>query len=147
LIVRPLAAADALAWKRMRLQLWPHLSQTENDLDCEGILARPARFMVFVADSAESGVCGFVEVSLRQYADGCNSSPVGYIEGWFVAPQWRRAGAGRELVAAAENWARAMGCREMASDSILENVDGQRAHARLGYVEVERQVCFRKSLN
>jgi hypothetical protein len=34
----------------------------------------------------------------------------------------------------------------MASDALFENTEGQRAHARLGYVEVERQVCFRKDL-
>lgn len=89
---------------------------------------------------------GFVEVSLRDYAEGCESSPVGYLEGWYVVPEHRKTGIGRRLVQAAEDWARAKGCSEMASDSELSNTQGQQAHARLGYQEVERMVCFRKSL-
>jgi aminoglycoside 6'-N-acetyltransferase I len=87
-----------------------------------------------------------IEASLRKFADGCSTTPVGYIEGWYVAPQHRRSGIGRCLVEAAEQWARSQGCTEMASDSLLDNFDSQRAHARLGYQEVERAVRFRKDL-
>jgi aminoglycoside 6'-N-acetyltransferase I len=99
----------------------------------------------FVAEH-EQALIGFVEVSLRPYAEGCNSSPVGYLEGWYVAPQYGRSGVGRRLVETAEDWARARGCLEMASDTELHNTQSQRAHARLGYQEVVRLVCFRKSL-
>ncbi|MBV8164122.1 MAG: GNAT family N-acetyltransferase [Candidatus Eremiobacteraeota bacterium] len=146
MIVRPLAAGDIPAWKRMRAALWPALQDGENDTECSRIVGQPSRFAVFVAQSDLQTIEGFVEASLREYADGCDTSPVGYLEGWFVQPQARRTGVGRKLVHAAETWARAQGCTEMGSDSILENVEGQHAHARLGYVEVERQVCFRKSL-
>jgi len=146
MIIRPLAAGDIPAWKRLRAALWPRLNDDENDVECSRILEQPSRFAVFVAQSPSQAIEGFVEASLREYADGCDSSPVGYLEGWFVRPQVRRTGVGRRLVSAAEEWARARGCTEMGSDSILENVDGQNAHARLGYLEVERQVCFRKSL-
>ena len=130
----------------MRVALWPHLSDAENERESAAIMEQPEQFVVFVAISPAGAIEGFVEVRLREYADGCDSSPVGYLEGWFVVPQRRRAGVGRQLVAAAEDWARSHGCTEMGSDSILDNVDGQRAHARLGYEEIERQVCFRKSL-
>jgi len=71
---------------------------------------------------------------------------VGYLEGWYVSPEHRRAGIGRKLVQAAEDWARSKGCTEMASDAELHNTQSQQAHRRLGYEEVERIVCFRKSL-
>ena len=129
----------------LRVLLWPDLSERDNDRDSNHIRGDPHRFAVFVAESSGELV-GFIEVSLREYADGCSSSPVGYIEGWYVAPESRGIGIGRQLVAAAENWARATGCTEMASDSLIENVGGQRAHQHLGYSEVERQVCFRKDL-
>ncbi len=130
----------------MRVDLWPSLTPPENDADCANILGKPARLAVFVAATDEGHACGFVEVGLRDVADGCDSSPVGYIEGWFVEPASRRRGIGRWLVAAAEQWARALGCTEMASDALLENRDGQQAHVRLGYVEVDRMISFRKSL-
>jgi len=44
---------------------------------------------------------GFVEVSLRPYAEGCDTRPVGYLEGGYVAPEWRGQGIGRALVEAA----------------------------------------------
>jgi GNAT superfamily N-acetyltransferase len=41
----------------------------------------------------------------------CNPvHPVGYIEGWYVAPKYRRRKVGTKLVAAAEEWARDQGC-------------------------------------
>jgi aminoglycoside 6'-N-acetyltransferase I len=49
-------------------------------------------------------------------------------------------------VQAAEAWARAQGCTEMASDAELDNHASHAAHRRLGYAETERLVCFRKSL-
>jgi aminoglycoside 6'-N-acetyltransferase I len=129
----------------MRIALWPSLSASENARECEELVSQNDRFSIFVSEEGER-LTGFIEVGLRLYAEGCETSPVGYIEGWYVAPEHRKTGTGRELVKVAEDWARSQGCSEMASDSILENVEGQQAHIRLGYTEVERQVCFRKSL-
>jgi len=145
LMVRPLALADIAAWKRMRCALWPDLSEPETNNDCEDLLAHPERFAVFVSEDNGTAT-GFLEASLRLYVDGCTTSPVGYVEGWFVDPQFRGVGIGRALVEAAEEWARSKGCTEMGSDALLENVNSQRAHLRLGYAEVERLVIFRKSL-
>jgi aminoglycoside 6'-N-acetyltransferase I len=71
---------------------------------------------------------------------------VGYLEGWYVSPDWRRRGVGGRLIAAAEAWARRQGCREMASDTWIDNVDGQSAHEALGYEVVDRCVNYRKLL-
>ncbi len=64
-----------------------------------------------------------------------------------MIPERRRSGIGGALIEAAEQWARSQGCIEMASDSLLDNVDSQQAHERLGYEEVERAVRFRKTLS
>lgn len=61
-------------------------------------------------------------------------------------PGHRRKGVGAALVAAAERWAQSRGCIEMASDTRLENIVSMQAHARLGYREIERQICFLKRL-
>ena len=76
----------------------------------------------------------------------CSSSPVPFIEGWYVEPAWQRRGIGRALVEAAESRARGMGHTEIASDAELENADGIAAHRALGYEEVERTVAFRRAL-
>jgi aminoglycoside 6'-N-acetyltransferase I len=101
---------------------------------------------VFVAERPEGSVCGYVEVGSRKYADGCNTSPVGYIEAWYVDPDMRRSGYGRALLEAAESWARSRGYSEIASDALLDNTVSYTAHIRSGYSEVERVVQFRKSL-
>jgi aminoglycoside 6'-N-acetyltransferase I len=40
-----------------------------------------------------------------------------------------------------------MGHVEIANDSELDNFEGTAAHRALGYEEVERMVCFRRSLD
>ena len=101
---------------------------------------------VFVAEREDGSVAGFVEVGSRPYADGCETSPVGYIEALYVDPDVRRSGYGRDLLKAAENWARGRGYHEMASDALLDNEISHAAHYRAGYEEVDRVVQFRKGL-
>lgn len=102
---------------------------------------------VFVAERSDGTIAGFVEVGARPYADGCDTSPVGYIEAWYVDPDVRRSGYGLALLAAAEEWARGRGYLEMASDARLDNAVSHSAHQRAGYAEVDRIVQFRKPLS
>ncbi|GIW34097.1 aminoglycoside 6'-N-acetyltransferase [Meiothermus sp.] len=141
--IRRLQPQDLPAYFRLRTALWPD-SASDFELEVAEILQSDHQ-VGFVAEQ-EGALVGFVEVSLRAYAEGCESSPVGYLEGWYVAPTHRKTGVGRRLVEAAEDWARAQGCTEMASDSEISNTQSHLAHARLGYQEVERIVCFRKPL-
>jgi len=55
-------------------------------------------------------------------------------------------GVGRELMRSAEDWARALGARDMASDALIDNDGSQRAHAALGFEVVDPCVHFRKAL-
>ena len=147
--VRPATKADAEAWLAMRAALWPDASEEELRLEVgRYFLAHGEPLLphcVFVAED-HGRIVGMLELSLRPYADGCNSSPVPFIEAWFVAPDVRRAGIGRALVKAAEQWAVENGYAEMASDALLENMDSERAHKALGFEEVERAIRFRKVL-
>ncbi len=103
--------------------------------------------MVLVAERGDRSLAGFVEVDLRSHADGCDPSiPVGYVEGWYVSEQDRRQRIGAQLIAAAEDWARAQGCVEMASDTWIDREISQRAHEALGFEVVDRCVHYRKTL-
>ena len=130
----------------MRNALWPaddHADEIEEHFRSGGsdVLA-----IVFVAERTPGRLAGFLELGLRAYAEGCESSPVPFIEGWFVDDDVRGRSIGRELVRAAEAWARGEGYREIASDVELENRGSQKAHRALGYEEVGRIVCFRREL-
>ena len=110
------------------------------------ILLEEENLSIFVCESSEKRLIGFLEASLRDQAEGCETSPVGYIEGWYVDPEARRQGAGSALIASAERWAISKGCREIASDCLIDNDVSLTAHLSLGYEEVERVILFRKSL-
>ena len=102
--------------------------------------------IVFVAE-VDRRIVGFLELDYRKYAPGCSSSPVPFVEGWYVESGLQGRGIGRALVDAAHARARAAGHHEIASDAELENTGGIAAHRALGYEEVERVVCFRRSLS
>ena len=148
--VRLTTRADADAWLVMRVALWPKADVDE--LRDEVVAYFTARRMplmlhrVFVAEAHGKPV-GMLELSLRSYADGCASSPVPFIEAWYVAPEAQRRGIGAALVDAAEQWALKRGYTEIASDALLDNIASHRAHAALGFEAVERVVRFRKSLD
>ncbi len=129
----------------MRDALWPG-SLSDHEIEtAEYFVSRGLTARVFVAEM-DNRLVGFLELGYRPYAEGCASSPVPFIEGWYVEPECQGRGIGRALVEAAEASARADGYTEMASDVLLENTESIAAHEALGYEEVERRVCFRKTL-
>ena len=101
----------------------------------------------FVVDRGDGRLGGYVEVGTRAYAEGCDTSPVAYVEAWYVDEELRRQGWGGRLFAAVEAWARDKGLSELASGSLLDNTTSIAAHKRLGFTEVERQVHFAKRLS
>jgi aminoglycoside 6'-N-acetyltransferase I len=141
-IARP---EDGAEWLRMRLALWDDCPREQQMQEMEGVLKSDID-EVFLAERHEGGLCGFVELAVRSRANGCDSAPVGYIEGWFVDPDVRRRGIGKALIEAAETWARSKACRQMASDAELWNVVSHQAHGAVGYEESARLVLFKKDL-
>ena len=143
--IRQAVKKDIAQWTAMRCRLWPEGTAKEHAQDIRNDMADPVR-ECFVAESPDGALIGFLEASLRSIADGCWFSPAGYIEGWWVAPAWRRRGVGKALIRAAEDWALQKGCREMASDAEIRNKRSIKAHKRLGFKEVAKVVQFSKKL-
>jgi aminoglycoside 6'-N-acetyltransferase I len=143
--IRRATYEDKWNWLQMRQRLWPEAPIEYLSFDLDDKLADPD-YVVFVASSGDEGSIAFIEAGLRDYGEGCETSPVGYIEAWYVDEHLRGQKLGRELILAAEHWAREKGCTEMASDTWLENEASITAHLKLGYAEVERLVHFAKRL-
>ena len=131
----------------MRAALWPDedpdrlahetLTHFGNDKPTQAIL---------VAEATNGALIGMLELSMRAYAEGCDTSPVPFVEGWYVVGEARMQGVGRKLMEGAERWAISRGFKEIASDTQLANGASQEAHVKLGFEEAERIVCFRKTL-
>jgi aminoglycoside 6'-N-acetyltransferase I len=151
--IRPAHLSDLDQLSLLCEALWPKTSAEEHAQELRLILGGSAAsvstmpLIIFVAEASDGTLVGFLEVDLRSHADGCNPSlPVGYIEGWYVAEDYRQCGIGRTLLARAEDWARSHECVEMASDALIDNELSQRAHETLGYEVVDRCVHYRKGL-
>jgi aminoglycoside 6'-N-acetyltransferase I len=142
--IRRVTQEDKAEWLRMRKGIWPEAPDEYLDYDMDDVLSND-RNAVFFALNVGTPV-GMIEVRLKESAEGCFSSPVGYLEAWFVDENLRGKGVAGVLTDAAENWARGKGCTDMASDTWLENGVSIRAHAKMGYSEVERLVHFVKHL-
>lgn len=150
-MIRFAKPSDCQQLSQLRHALWPESSVEEHAKELEQILRGSAPgslpLVEIVCDSEDGRLLGFVEAGLRSHADECNPAhPIGYIEGWFVVESHRRQRIGGQLIHAAQDWARSQGCREMASDALLENEISQRAHEALGFQVVGRNVLYRKNL-
>jgi len=150
-LVRLARPDDRDALSLLFAALWPEESAEEHAKELTSLLSGKfpsvMPLLIWVAESSDGAMIGFIEAGLRSCADGCDMSrPVGYVEGWYIAENYRRAGIGSALLRAAEDWAREQGCTEMASDALLENILSQDVHRAAGFTEVDRAVKYRKGL-
>lgn len=142
-VVRELQINDRPAWLRMRKQLWPD----SDEADAFTWLSNSDAVTLVAFESAQEDPIGLAEVGMRPYADGCDTSPVAFLEGWFVKGAYRRRGVGTALIKAVTLWARDRGCSEFASDALLENTAAHLAHISVGFQEVERCIKYRRKLD
>lgn len=129
----------------LALELWPDnaVDTTYYDL---GKLMMAGESVFFLAYREETAV-GFAQCQLRHdYVEGAKSSPVGYLEGIYVRAEDRKLRFASQLLEACEEWARAEGCTEFASDCEIDNEESFAFHLKLGFKEVNRIICFTKNL-
>jgi aminoglycoside 6'-N-acetyltransferase I len=133
----------------MRYALWPaERGEHGHERDVDAFLAGRSETLdaVLVADARGLGAIGFVELRVRNCAEGSDRGAVPYVEGWYVDAEHRGRRVGARLLAAAERWARAAGYAELASDAEIDNAASIAAHQALGFAITERLVCFLKKL-
>lgn len=140
-------AADAASlddWSLLRHRLWRDASPAEHSEELQDLSDNEAGFIAY---NLAGVAIGFADVSLRQdYVNGCDTSPVAFLEGVYVEGDFRGQGVATALIAAVTRWAVGKGVSELASDADIVNVDSHRMHAALGFEETERVVYFRKLL-
>ena len=127
------------------LKLWPDHDWNELREEFEDLL-QSRHDAIYIA-LVENKVAGFLHMSLRtDYVEGSTTSPVGYVEGIFVEEEYRNRGIAKRLVQAGEQWAKTMGCEEIASDTELYNQASQAFHKKIGFTEAARIVAYIKRL-
>ena len=99
------------------------------------------------AETADGQYVGVALCCLRHdYVEGCETSPVGYLEGIGIHEAFRFRGIARKLLSECEQWAKEKGCREFASDCELTNMASLNFHLSVGFQEENRIICFKKTL-
>ena len=127
------------------IDLWPGCNYDEEYKNCVRILDSEKE-EIFLA-TADGKSIGFIYLNLRSdYVEGTDSSPVGYIEGLYVVPAYRKQGVAKKLVETGEIWSREKGCTQYASDTELENKASIAFHKSIGFKETGRVVYFLKEL-
>lgn len=141
-MIRKANSSDIPILTDLALKLWT--DHDRDDLAVElGEILKNEDAAFFLAEDPK----GFAQCQLRRdYVEGTESSPVGYLEGIYVEETGRRRGLARELLSACESWARDRGCKEFASDCELTNTQSLQFHLALGFEEANRIICFTKKL-
>ena len=144
-MIRKAEIKDLPILAELTCQLWSDHTVEEMQAECAEIIAKSdaAFFLAYVKETA----VGFAQCQLRHdYVEGTDSSPVGYLEGIYVAEEYRKHGIARELLSACESWAKSKGCTEFASDCELSNVQSLQFHLNVGFEEANRIICFTKKI-
>ena len=142
--VRRVTQEDKAEWLRMRKGIWPDAPDEYMTFDMDELLASDNSLVIFACDDGKP--IGLTEAQIKDSAEGCETSPVGYLEGWFVQEEYRGKSIVGIMTRVAEDWVREKGCTEVCSDTWVENPSSIRAHEKMGYLETERLVHFVKRL-
>ena len=136
---------DAFAVAKLAIRMWEETTIEELAEDFADIISS-SEGVVFLGEINGQKI-GFAQCQLRHdYVEGTETSPVGYLEGIFVAEEYRKQGYAKQLLAACDNLAREQGCTEFASDCELDNTESLKFHLSLGFEEANRVICFTKPL-
>lgn len=132
-------------WLKMGMSLWPDniVEELRHEFLSQLSSGKETTFLYKTHDQ----YVGFINVSVRNdYVEGSSTSPVGFIEGIYVKPEYRKKGISKELVKLAEEWAKSKGCKEMGSDVEFHNTSSYDFHKSVGFEEANRIICFIKKI-
>ena len=133
------------AWKALRIELYRALDDDYHDREMDQVRDHPDWHCRLI--EIDGAIAGFFELSSRNIVDNCLSSPVAYLEGLYLKPEYRGRGYGREVLSMVIDWCRARGYTELATDTELANRDARTFYEESGFTETERIVQFRRTLD
>ena len=131
-------------WIEARRLLWPNSAVNEHSDEIKQLLNSKKFFAWAIWD--EGSVVAFTEVYLRDFANGCRSMPVPFIEGIWVEESYRGRGLAKKLIDHISYWAKDNGHNEIGSDVLLSNTESISKHQSWGFEETEQVVYFNKKI-
>lgn len=138
-------AADIGNLARLARELWPEHGLEELIAEFAEIVTSDSSYVVL--QYIDDAPIGFAHCQLRyDYVEGADTTPVGYLEGVYVKREFRHNGYARGLLQRCESWAKSRGCTEFASDCELHNAQSLQFHLANGFREVNRIICFKKTI-
>lgn len=144
-MIREARKEEALVLAQMARKIWGNDSVEEFKKEFEEFAEN--QNMVSFIIYEDSNPIGFANLSIRyDYVEGCETTPVAYLEGIYVDEKYRNRGYGRDLVKACEDWAKDRNIKEFASDCELTNSSSLAFHKAIGFEEANRIICFKKDL-
>ena len=130
---------------RLAQELWPENTVASLEAEMyESLNQTDTTFFLYYTDNQ---AVAFAHAQLRRdYVEGTNSSPVGYLEGIYVQSPFRKQGIAGQLLETCQLWANQKGCSEFASDCELTNNESLEFHLSHGFIEANRIICFTKTI-
>lgn len=130
---------------KLAIDLWPDNEYEDLKNEYLNLLkSENHKVFLYVVDDLP---IAFIQLSIRRdYVEGSNTSPVGYVEGIYVIPNLRRQGISKELMFKGEEWVKEKGCKQIGSDIEYDNNTSYHFHLNRGFKEANRIICFIKDI-
>lgn len=144
--ISPASPQECLLGAELFCQMWQDSTPTQLAEELSTQISSGNTVLFLARDNGTP--VAVAQCGLRHdYVEGAKTSPVGFLEGIYVAPEYRRQGIAARLCRACEHWAVQKGCSEFASDCELQNTDSYQFHKKVGFAEAGRIICFLKRLS
>lgn len=144
--IMPITEPLLADWLQLRILLWPD-HEDAHLLEMRQLLEQPHTLQLLSYNDQQQAIA-MLEASIRyEYVNGTQTSPVAFLEGIYVLPEYRRSGVATTLVQQVEDWAKQFSCTEFASDAAIDNTISHAMHRALGFQETERVVYFKKKIS
>ena len=125
----------------LALALWPNNEKDLIKSDLVYIIGH-LNNRVLLAKSDEEYI-GFIHMSIRSgFVEGADTTPVGYIEGVYVKPDYRRKGVAKELYHAGLEWLKSEKCSQIGADIGINDNMCPDFYIGMGYKEANRIICY-----
>jgi len=143
--IETISRSNIRSLTQLMLELWPDCSFDEELENCKTKLNSKNEICYLIKEQED--YIAFIHLTIRaDYVEGAADSPVAYVEAVYVKENYRSLGIGKRLIQLGEDWGKQKGCKQLASDTTLNNVASIEFHRKNGFLEVSRIVCFIKEL-